>query len=86
MVSFRMGHETEYATRGVADPGNIRYRSIGIERKLAFGGFAVRHGILNGNLTVVLQFSQRVVIGKKLAFAVPDGKLRHFYVASEDAG
>jgi hypothetical protein len=76
IITFRMGHQAKYSPARVTDTGNIVDRSIGIERKATVGGRAIGQAILNRNLVLFSQFSQRRFIGKKFAFTVANREFR----------
>ena len=74
--AFRVGHETEDPTGGVADPGDIMQGAVGVFGKTALGRIPVGKGVTQGYLFVFDKALEGRRIGEKLTFPMPNGKLQ----------
>src|SRR3984893_6928652 len=74
-----MGHHAEHVASGAADAGDIFERSIGIR---FWCDFTAGVRITEDDAIVALQFGERRLIAKIIAFHVADGDGQHFALAA----
>ncbi len=74
-----MGHHAQHVASGAADAGDIFERSVGIRFPC---DFALRVRVAEDDAIVAVQFGERCVIAKIIAFHVADGDGQHFALAA----
>ncbi len=86
VIGFRVRHEAEYPAGGIANPGNILNRSIGVMGKNAVCRSAVRQAIAQCDLVVFLQAVDDGSICMEFSLTVADREFEPIHSLCKHTG